>query len=225
MFVNRIITILILFLFISITSFAKNFPGLNNYKVGLSSISQDKLFVISTETSNINIPQGTYYGIFGGADFFFDSKISKNTDFGFIMGTWMGLSNSFDNSQGSKDMWGIAVGINIGFANVFELSANNNFALKTYLQADWDRIPVFGIKIQPQYQMNNMIFEAGILIPMLYASDREESMFDASFIYLFKNIGLGLKYDLRSGISADKSTSTVNQYNLVMQFHENFINL
>ena len=216
--------ILILICFCVVPSFSKNTPGLNNYQLGLTSLSQDKLFVISTETNNINIPAGNYYGLNGSANFFFDTKLAGKTDIGFILGTWFGFSNSFDNTQSDKDTWGISLGLNIGFATVFQISDNNNkLALKTYLQADWDRIPVFGVKIQPQYQMDNLLFEAGILIPMLYAADRDESLFDASFMYLFKNVGLGLKYDLRNGRSADKSVATVNQFNLVIQFHENFI--
>lgn len=206
--------------------FGDNYPGLNNYKLGLTSISQDNTFIISNPSSNTVIPKGTYYGIYGSADFFFDTRVTSKIDFGFLMGTWFGLSNSFDNTQSDKDMWGISLGLNLGFVTVYQLSdANNKLALKTYLQADWDRIPVIGIKLQPQYQMDNLLFEAGILIPMLYASEREESLFDASFMYLFKNIGIGLKYDLRTGKSADNIIATVNQFNLVIQFHQNIINL
>lgn len=222
----KYIILILIFFSLTFDGFADNFPGLNNYKLGLTSTAQDNTFIISNESSNTVIPKGTYYGICGSGDFFFDTRISNKIDIGFLLGTWLGLGNSFDNTQSDKDMWGISVGLNFGFATVYKLSnSNNKLALKTYLQADWDRIPVIGVKIQPQYQMDNLLFEAGILIPMLYASEREESLFDASFLYLFKNVGIGLKYDLRTGKSADNIIATVNQFNLVIQFHHNIINL
>jgi hypothetical protein len=194
--------------------------GLNNYKIGLTSITQDKDLRFDTDNAILSVPKGNYYGLTASADFFFDTRLSNKILTGFYLATYLGGSNSFDNKQSTKDRWGLIAGLNFGFATVYKIDNLTNYAaLKTYLQADLNRVSVIGIRIQPQLQLDSFVIEVGTLIPLLYAKERSVKMFDVSAMYMFKSVGLGLKFDSRSAVNRDGNKATANQIDLLIQFH------
>lgn len=215
---HRVIKTLITLLFFTTVNnliFAQNLLGYDAYRASLEKIDQDAWY----NGVSGNIAPGAFYGFNTYVSQFYGGEVGNDLSMGFYAQAAFGMHYNFSGGGFNDNTVGLNFSIGPGIGLLYMANNNLQLGLKSYFDANFDRISTTGVMLKPTFQFGQIFIEGGSSIPLGNDKLKFSKLTEVGAYYMLKDIGFGLNYEVRTGKNNDGSKATENIINIVFEFH------